>query len=73
MDVILDNIGGAYFQKNLESLGMDGRLFIIGFMGGVKAEANISFILAKRLTVQGNTCIYFCHIDINVSPNPVQT
>ncbi|CAI9279741.1 unnamed protein product [Lactuca saligna] len=53
VDVILDNIGGAYFQKNLESLGMDGRLFIIGFMGGVKAEANISFILAKRLTVQG--------------------
>ncbi|CAH1415753.1 unnamed protein product [Lactuca virosa] len=53
VDVILDNIGGAYFQKNLESLGMDGRLFIIGFMGGVKAEANISFLLAKRLTVQG--------------------
>ncbi|KAI3765103.1 hypothetical protein L2E82_15129 [Cichorium intybus] len=52
VDVILDNIGGAYFQKNLESLGMDGRLFIIGFMGGVKAEANISFLLAKRLTVQ---------------------
>lgn len=53
VDVILDNIGGSYFQKNLESLGINGRLFIIGFMGGVKAEANLSLILAKRLTVQG--------------------
>nr|XP_043624445.1 quinone oxidoreductase PIG3 [Erigeron canadensis] len=53
VDVILDNIGGPYFQKNLESLSIDGRLFIIGLMGGVKAEANIALILAKRLTVQG--------------------
>ncbi|XP_071706573.1 uncharacterized protein [Rutidosis leptorrhynchoides] len=53
VDVILDNIGGPYFEKNLESLGVDGRLFFIGFMGGVKADANISLILAKRLTVQG--------------------
>lgn len=53
VDVILDNIGGPYFQKNLESLGMDGRLFIIGFMGGVKTDANISLLLGKRLTVQG--------------------
>lgn len=53
VDVILDNIGGPYFQKNLESLGIDGRLFIIGFMGGVKTDANISLLLGKRLTVQG--------------------
>ncbi|GJY18981.1 quinone oxidoreductase PIG3 [Tanacetum coccineum] len=53
VDVILDNIGGSCFQKNLESLAIDGRLFIIGFMGGVKTEANISLLLAKRLTVQG--------------------
>ncbi|KAJ9563198.1 hypothetical protein OSB04_008358 [Centaurea solstitialis] len=53
VDVILDNIGGPYFQKNLESLGLDGRLFIIGFMGGVKTDANISLLLGKRLTVQG--------------------
>ncbi|GJV86231.1 quinone oxidoreductase PIG3 [Tanacetum coccineum] len=46
VDVIPDNIGGSYFQKNLESLAIDGRLFIIGFMGGVKTEANISLLLA---------------------------
>ncbi|KAK4399065.1 Quinone oxidoreductase PIG3 [Sesamum angolense] len=30
VDVILDNIGGSYLQRNLESLNFDGRLFIIG-------------------------------------------
>ncbi|ERN03438.1 quinone oxidoreductase PIG3 [Amborella trichopoda] len=52
VDVILDNVGGPYFQRNLDSLNMDGRLFIIGFQGGVVAEANLSGILARRLTVQ---------------------
>ncbi|PKA62189.1 Quinone oxidoreductase-like protein [Apostasia shenzhenica] len=52
VDVILDNIGGAYFQRNLESLNMDGRLFIIGFQGGTVTEVNLSCMLARRLTVQ---------------------
>ncbi|THU72879.1 hypothetical protein C4D60_Mb04t16880 [Musa balbisiana] len=52
VDVILDNVGGPYLQKNLDSLGMDGRLFIIGFMGGAVTEVNLSCLLARRLTVQ---------------------
>ncbi|XP_077254067.1 uncharacterized protein LOC143893018 [Tasmannia lanceolata] len=52
VDVILDNVGGPYFQRNLDSLNLDGRLFIIGFMGGTITEANLSCLLAKRLTVQ---------------------
>ena len=55
VDVILDNIGGAYFQRNIDSLNVDGRLFIIGFQGGTVAEVNLSGLLARRLTVQGNT------------------
>ncbi|PKU75993.1 quinone oxidoreductase PIG3 [Dendrobium catenatum] len=53
VDVILDNVGGAYFQRNLNSLNLDGRLFIIGFQGGTITEVNLSSILARRLTVQG--------------------
>ncbi|CAN6457707.1 unnamed protein product [Victoria cruziana] len=53
VDFILDNIGGSYFQRNLDSLNMDGRLFIIGTQGGPMAESNISCFIAKRLTVQG--------------------
>ncbi|CAL9074922.1 uncharacterized protein LOC135636915 [Musa acuminata AAA Group] len=52
VDVILDNVGGSYLQKNLDSLGMDGRLFIIGFMGGAATEVNLSCLLARRLTIQ---------------------
>lgn len=52
VDVILDNVGGPYLQRNLDSLNIDGRLFIIGFMGGVAAQVNLVSLLAKRLTVQ---------------------
>ena len=55
VDVILDTIGGAYFQRNINSLNVDGRLFIIGFQGGTVAEVNLSGLLARRLTVQATT------------------
>ncbi|XP_042473255.1 quinone oxidoreductase PIG3-like isoform X1 [Zingiber officinale] len=52
VDVILDNVCGSYLQKNLASLAIDGRLFIIGFMGGALTQVNLSCLLAKRLTIQ---------------------
>nr|GMD83142.1 quinone oxidoreductase PIG3 [Ipomoea batatas] len=52
VDVILDNIGGPYLQRNIDSLNFDGRLFIIGFMGGTVTEVNLVGLLARRLTVQ---------------------
>ncbi|KAJ4831390.1 hypothetical protein Tsubulata_020407 [Turnera subulata] len=52
VDVILDSLGASYFQRNLDSLGMDGRLFVIGLMGGAVTELNIGSLFAKRLTVQ---------------------
>lgn len=55
VDVILDNMGGPYFQRNIDSLNVDGRLFIIGFQGGPVAQVNLSGLLARRLTVQGTT------------------
>jgi NADPH:quinone reductase-like Zn-dependent oxidoreductase len=51
--VIRDNIGGSYLQRNLNNLGVDGRLFIIGFQGGIAAEVNLQAVLARRLTIQG--------------------
>ncbi|KAH0718000.1 hypothetical protein KY285_014031 [Solanum tuberosum] len=52
VDVILDNIGGPYFQQNLDSLNVDGRVFVIGFMGGTVTQVNLGCLLARRLTVQ---------------------
>lgn len=53
VDVILDNIGSSYLQRNLDALGLDGRLFIIGFQGGSVTEINLSSVFARRLTIQG--------------------
>ncbi|XP_021740468.1 quinone oxidoreductase PIG3-like [Chenopodium quinoa] len=52
VDVILDNMGGVYLQRNIDSLNLDGRLFIIGFQGGSTSQINLASLAAKRLTVQ---------------------
>lgn len=52
VDVILDNLGASYFQRNLDTLGIGGRLFMIGFQGGAVGEFNLAPFLRKRLTVQ---------------------
>lgn len=54
-DVILDIIGAEYFNKNLAALKKNGRLAIIGFIGGAKTEANLAPILLKNLSIFGST------------------
>ncbi len=56
VDIVLDMIGAAYFDKNLASLARDGCLSIIAFLGGaVVDKANLVPIMVKRLTVTGST------------------
>jgi putative PIG3 family NAD(P)H quinone oxidoreductase len=50
-DVILDIMGASYLDRNIDALAPDGRLVVIGFQGGVKAELNIGKLLAKRAGV----------------------
>jgi putative PIG3 family NAD(P)H quinone oxidoreductase len=50
-DVILDIMGAAYLDRNVDALATGGRLVIIGVQGGVKAELNIGRLLAKRASV----------------------
>lgn len=52
VDVILDCVGASYFQRNLDSLNLDGRLFIIGTQSGAVTQVDLRSILARRLTVQ---------------------
>ena len=54
VDVIEDFIGAAYWDENLRSLKIGGRLILVGLMGGVKAETNLGLILTKRLQVFGS-------------------
>jgi NADPH:quinone reductase len=56
VDIVLDMIGAAYFEKNIASLAKDGCLSIIAFLGGAMVEkANLQPIMVKRLTVTGST------------------
>ena len=54
-DVILDPVGASYLSDNLTSLNLDGRLVVIGLMGGVSAEVNLGLMMMKRLRVIGST------------------
>lgn len=54
-DVILDMMGAAYLDRNVDALALDGRLVIIGMQGGLKGELNIGKLIAKRASVIGTT------------------
>ena len=56
VDIILDMIGAAYFERNVASLAKDGCLSIIAFLGGAVVEkVNLAPIMVKRLTITGST------------------
>jgi NADPH2:quinone reductase len=54
-DVVLDIVGGDYFQRNLDALAMEGRLVLVGQLGGTKASIVTTPIFLKRLTITGST------------------
>jgi tumor protein p53-inducible protein 3 len=55
VDVILDFVGASYWEQNLASLAVDGRLIIVGTMGGSKVSGGIDLglLLRRRLQVIG--------------------
>jgi tumor protein p53-inducible protein 3 len=55
IDVILDPVGGPFFEGNLRLLRLGGRLVLIATMGGPSASIDLRAVLAKRLRVIGST------------------
>ncbi|MCL4232253.1 MAG: NAD(P)H-quinone oxidoreductase [Dehalococcoidia bacterium] len=53
VDVVVDVIGAAYWEKNMRALALKGRMVIVGLMGGAAAPANLGLLLSKRLQVRG--------------------
>ena len=54
-DVILDPVGASYLAENLEALTLNGRLVLIGLMGGSRSEIDLAKLMMKRLRVVGST------------------
>ena len=55
VDVILDPVGGAYLEDNVMCLNRQGRLVLIGLMGGGEAPLSLAQVLLKRLRIIGST------------------
>jgi NADPH:quinone reductase-like Zn-dependent oxidoreductase len=55
VDVILDPVGAEYFESNLNVLGIEGRLVIIGLMSGAKTNLNLGHLMIKRQKIIGST------------------
>jgi len=55
VDVILDPVGAGYLADNLAVLNVDGRLVVIGLMGGAQTELNLGLMMVRRLRIIGST------------------
>lgn len=55
VNVILDIMGGSYLNSNIAALGMEGRLVMLGFLGGAHAkDVDLMAIMGKRATITGS-------------------
>ena len=54
-DVVLDNMGAKYLERNVAALATDGRLVVIGLQGGLRAELDLGTLLRKRASVHATS------------------
>ena len=55
VDVILDMVGGAYLERNLHALAVEGRLSIVATQGGRAGQLDIGSLMIKRGKIIGST------------------
>lgn len=57
IDLIIDYVGAPYFAANLDVLAMDGRVVMLGLLGGpvLEEKTSIGPLLMKRASVVGST------------------
>lgn len=53
VEVILDTVGGPYWDANVASLTTLGRLVIVGVMGGSTVEVDLRSLMTRRASVVG--------------------
>ena len=55
IDMVLDPVGGGYIGEDQKVLNVDGRIVLIGLMGGRAAEVDLGMMLVKRHRLIGST------------------
>ena len=53
VNVVCDLVGGPYWEKNIAAMATQGRLVLVGLMGGANVETNLGLLMPKRLRVHG--------------------
>ena len=53
VNVLLDVIGADYWERNLASMALRGRMVLVGTMGGGGIEADLRPLMFKRLRITG--------------------
>ncbi len=53
VDLVLDFVGGSYFEEHAKLLAEGGKLVVVGVLGGAKATVNLGQLLARRLQILG--------------------
>ncbi len=53
--VVLDFVGAAYLEQNLQALGNWGRMVILATLGGGLGNLNIGLVMGKRISLKGVT------------------
>lgn len=51
--VVLDLVGGPYFEAALQLVGSSGRIVLVGLMAGSRVEIDLGTLLRKRIRVFG--------------------
>ncbi|ESO83412.1 hypothetical protein LOTGIDRAFT_169276 [Lottia gigantea] len=55
-NIILDCVGGSFYEDNIEAVAVDGRWIVYGLMGGGNINGDfLSKLLRKRITITGTT------------------
>eukprot|EP00118_Oscarella_pearsei_P012143 m.86787 g.86787 ORF g.86787 m.86787 type:complete len:179 (+) comp36512_c1_seq7:980-1516(+) len=57
VDVIIDFVGAPYWEKHLQCIAVDGRIVLLGLLGGNLTESglNMGALMRKRVTLVAST------------------
>lgn len=65
VNVVFDCVGGSYWEKNLESLSVDGELILYGLMGGGNVNGPILAKIQKKRVHLKSTTLRARSIDVS--------
>ena len=51
VDVVLDIMGASYLGRNIDAVGLDGRVVVIGMQGGTHGDLDLGAMMRRRISL----------------------